>query len=583
MIFPLAPLALACSLAHAADGPREWSADRGGNGHRYQVVCASDGPIGWFEARMLAVDMGGDLVSIDTPAENDFVYELVVADPAAWMRRPGGDTHGPWIGAHVGPSGEWQWADGSPLHFTRWAAAEPLRSGGRYAHFVGRESPSARWASAAPTSPHIVSFVVEWPAGEGDDAEKGAAHDLVPSTEAPAPPQAAPKPAQRHDAATTTPYIVVPMSGELGEDLLAAGVADALRRARHARIEHIVFDLDCEAGHPEEARALFDLLLDEQDNFTYHAVVRRAMGPSLWLLANCGTVWAVPDARIAGPVLSFAPGLPAPPPAGLGSGDISSIAANLAVAAERSGGLPAEVVRAMVVPEVQLYAIAAVAGPRFVNERVEGAQVLDDHTRTLALTAQELVRWGLAGDLASGDPDDLGDFLGVRSWKHVSGIGELAMRQTARRADQLRSRRDRYLEQVDAAIRTIPTATARVSDLKRQAIAAEPGERLLLSRDYRTGQLTRSSRRRWQEATDRAVDLWEDVKLALHELDRTEKLIATTWRRAVHADQQHAELRKGDAMPTHNPPVVTHNVDKDAVYREADRNQARLRRNRNRT
>jgi hypothetical protein len=75
------------------------------------------------------VRCGGDLVSINSKAENDFVFELYSVDDrfmdvvVLWS----GDTAvgGPMIGMSQDPAGReptggWRWSDGSPTTFTAW-------------------------------------------------------------------------------------------------------------------------------------------------------------------------------------------------------------------------------------------------------------------------------------------------------------------------------------------------------------------------------------------------------------------------------------------------------------------------------
>ena len=60
---------------------------------------------------------GGHLVSVHSPKENKFVFNLMV----------GNDV---WMGGSDLVEGEWQWSDGTPFGYTKWWHAEPNNDGG---------------------------------------------------------------------------------------------------------------------------------------------------------------------------------------------------------------------------------------------------------------------------------------------------------------------------------------------------------------------------------------------------------------------------------------------------------------------
>lgn len=125
-------------------------------GHWY--LYFPDG-VNWQRARQRCQDLGGDLVSLETPAEAQFVYAYTVAQ----FGSP--DVFTFWLGAtEEGHDGTFTWANGSPLQFTDWGkdkgsgnisgeavAAQRLNSG----------SPRFNWF-AATSQRNAYPFVCEW-------------------------------------------------------------------------------------------------------------------------------------------------------------------------------------------------------------------------------------------------------------------------------------------------------------------------------------------------------------------------------------------------------------------------------------
>lgn len=119
MIFCLALLTL--PLAAQAT-PVQWA----GNGHWYEYCPEL---VTWEQAQVVAENrtwLGepGYLVTLTTPAENDFVYYHVLGGDAP---APEGD---PWIGgyqnsSHSDPLVNWHWVTTEPWDYTNWAPGEP--------------------------------------------------------------------------------------------------------------------------------------------------------------------------------------------------------------------------------------------------------------------------------------------------------------------------------------------------------------------------------------------------------------------------------------------------------------------------
>src|SRR4051812_25615249 len=80
------------------------------------------GSINWSGAQTLAHDLGGELASIESAAENNLLVRM-------------DHNNDLWIGGLQSdnlaePAGHWTWADGEPFAFTNWSGGVPDNSGG---------------------------------------------------------------------------------------------------------------------------------------------------------------------------------------------------------------------------------------------------------------------------------------------------------------------------------------------------------------------------------------------------------------------------------------------------------------------
>ncbi len=167
----------------APDPIHEWPVAVGGNGHFYQAVAASNG-INWPGAEAWAEAHGGYLATIESAAENAFVFQLIdypkywTRSTAQWSPAPGGKavavitSRGPWLGGLKAPSatrpaGGWQWVHGGgPFTYTNWAAQQPNNIDGaenRLIYFSwGANRREAYWNDLPESSPRPAGFVVEY-------------------------------------------------------------------------------------------------------------------------------------------------------------------------------------------------------------------------------------------------------------------------------------------------------------------------------------------------------------------------------------------------------------------------------------
>ena len=124
---------LGCMNVTAA--PVQWSSGVGANGHFYEAFIVPGG-ITWDDARSAAITAGGDLATITSSQENNFVFGLI--DNSAYWTHPGG-WYGPWLGGYQtpqasvptqDPAADWKWVTGDAWAYTVWAQYEPNDSSG---------------------------------------------------------------------------------------------------------------------------------------------------------------------------------------------------------------------------------------------------------------------------------------------------------------------------------------------------------------------------------------------------------------------------------------------------------------------
>ena len=162
--------------------PVQWRVEDGGNGHWYQAFVRN--PITWTQSRTAALAMGGDLVSLTTEAESDWVYSRIASNLSLWNWR-----QGPWIGLfqdrtapdYSEPAGGWRWVDGAPLGYTRWLSGAPIVDSGpcilsdRANYLMWPSAPMNAWGSNADEwypSCHVdanMSYIIEWSADCNND------------------------------------------------------------------------------------------------------------------------------------------------------------------------------------------------------------------------------------------------------------------------------------------------------------------------------------------------------------------------------------------------------------------------------
>jgi len=116
------------------------------------IAVLTTGGITWTAAEADAIAMGGQLASVTSAGEDQFIYSLISSDASLWAA-VGGGAVGPWIGGYK-QGGSWHWSDGSAFSYSNWATDQPDNYGGteNYIQFYSDHSLMANTWNDAPNN-----------------------------------------------------------------------------------------------------------------------------------------------------------------------------------------------------------------------------------------------------------------------------------------------------------------------------------------------------------------------------------------------------------------------------------------------
>lgn len=146
-----------------------WTVASGGNGHSYLAVPASPG-LTWDIADQLAHAQGGYLATINSAAENAFVFSLVNSPQFFTSYNGSGPALGGiQLAGSPEPAGGWTWETGESWNYTNWFPGQPDDGAGFYQenrlHFfsgtLGSSTPAATWNDINENDANIGGYVIE--------------------------------------------------------------------------------------------------------------------------------------------------------------------------------------------------------------------------------------------------------------------------------------------------------------------------------------------------------------------------------------------------------------------------------------
>ncbi len=105
----------------------QWRIEDGGNGHYYEAI-AEPSRLSWTEANAIAAQQGGNLATLTSAEENEFVFSLI-DEPSFWYDYWWGSA-GPMLGGYQlegseEPDEGWSWVSGEDFVYESWDSDQP--------------------------------------------------------------------------------------------------------------------------------------------------------------------------------------------------------------------------------------------------------------------------------------------------------------------------------------------------------------------------------------------------------------------------------------------------------------------------
>ncbi|MEM0913282.1 MAG: hypothetical protein AAGK09_01575 [Planctomycetota bacterium] len=348
-------------------------------------------------------------------------------------------------------------------------------------------------------------------------------------------------PAASGENANASSYLVIPIKGELGSEVMPAGVARAVSSAAGRGVGNVVFEIDSEGGSPEAAAEIHRTLARFDDQIAYHAVIDRAMAEALVFTVFADTVHLRPGGSVGAESVFVEPESDGDE---LATGEVAAILGETNAAHGRSD----LIVRAMVDPTEVVVAWLDESGtPQVASVLPDGVSeddvlfALDDET-LLVLTADEMEAWGVAEPF-TGAIADLGDVVGVDGWQSAGDHGAVAMRQAreaaaTRSTSSERSHEDEIKELVqrrELVQRSIERNLARADEWQpsdddirtyQSRGRSLPGGGGIYNRDRDvkdTNVLTKTSRSLWRQKTDITISALREARKGVIEMQSLDR------------------------------------------------------------
>lgn len=387
----------------------------------------------------------------------------------------------------------------------------------------------------------------------------------------PATPAAPPK----SDKTETLRYFEVPLRGEVGKEITAPGVRDAIKAAALKKADCVVFVIDTPGGRVSDAQAIAEVMDSERAGMKYYALVNRAISAAVWPLSRMDGVFFAPGGA-AGAAVAFTHS------AKTGQYEVdakfnAAMAADISTEAE-SHGQAGAVYRAMMIQAATLYRWRGESGRTVLGERpppdAKEAVELDGPSTVLAWTTLQASEAGFGKMTTSAQASSLGPLLNTKEWVSV-GDGTQQMTRAKKELERVVNEVTKAKEQIETSRKAVVTAAERAAAQVPVARKADPKNIQLYYRD--TGTLTADSQTKWRQASDAATEAWNMELGLLEGILRAERKAATAvdeYNKAA-AREMAARLYKDKYEDLKLDPVK-HGIDVNGIGKEASDTLARI-------
>ena len=337
-------------------------------------------------------------------------------------------------------------------------------------------------------------------------------------------------------------YYPLPIYGEIGVEVKAEFLSEALADARSRKPDFVVLAFDTAGGSMEEMDKLIKLLGEAKD-LKIIAYVRKATSAAALLALACPEIYMAIDGMI---------GADLPDRQSPGSlieavdrKNLSQLRSR-ARAAARSGGHPVAIAEGMFNPDLEL--VLVTEGGKPVVKPGQAEKPLKAKGKLLTLIGKEAVECGLAKGWAR-DVAALNEVMGLEPWHVVPGGAWATMirkGQETRRSLEMGERKQRYEEYMKKIAPELERIDKELEEVKAKGKAAEADKKKLQRQfDQANEDVQVSYRRQLREAGKYAQsnpDLARDMQRRAKER-REEDLRDVKRRMKPEADKIQDEIR----------------------------------------
>lgn len=373
-------------------------------------------------------------------------------------------------------------------------------------------------------------------------------------------------------------YLEVPLRGEVGKEITAPGVRDAIRQAKSRRAGAVVFIIDTPGGRVADAAAIAAVMDQEHAGLQYHAVVVQAISAAVWPLSRCDHIFFSPAAA-AGAAVAYSES------ASTGQVEVdakfnAAIAAEIAAMAD-SRGQPGCVYRAMMLADARLFRWTDHGAPKLASEPPTPAppdlQELDSKSTVLAWTARQAADSGFGTLLPSASPSAIGPVLSIADWTSAGDPAAQVMARAAADIARKSAETAKARESIDSTRKEVLALAEQTAAQAKRARDADPATAITVYFRDSSGMLTSESQIKWRTQSDAAIREWNILQSALTDLQRAQTRASNAVEdyNKARARESQARLYSDKPQPLKLDPI-DHGLDIPALRREAADTTARL-------